>query len=351
MSRISRIFEIDRTGFNVVRGLVILAVMLLPLVVLRAIDEEQYWLSVSFGALVVGLSDPGGAMGRRLAKMVPIALIGAVLTFVGFGVGANGWGWVALATFVVALLAGLAIKFGSNRFVAAILLNTWFVLAIGLVASFETLGIRAHPWNQTLAWLVGSALSFLALWIAWLVRGRTPPPKPVPEIPGDLSPRPLTRPVVAFAVLRAVALTAAAAIAFGFHLPNAYWMPLAAAVAMKPDLDQSRLIAEQRVIGTLIGALLSAALLLAVDDKVALEVAMVALFAIGGTIRTVNYAFYTAAVASGVLVALGLPNPTNYSAEVERVLYTLLGVAIGVAVMLFATKLKGRTAKAPPQAV
>jgi len=40
-------------------------------------------------------------------------------------------------------------------------------------------------------------------------------PQPVAEIPGDFSPRPLTRPIILFAVIRAVAVSAAIAIAFG----------------------------------------------------------------------------------------------------------------------------------------
>jgi hypothetical protein len=56
----------------------------------------------------------------------------------------------------------------------------------------------------------------------WLVRGRAPQPQPVAEIPGDISPRPLTRPLVLYAVIRAVAASIAVAISFGLKLPDAY---------------------------------------------------------------------------------------------------------------------------------
>ncbi len=73
-------------------------------------------------------------------------------------------------------------------------------------------------------------------------------------IRGDISPRKLTRPVTLFAVIRTLALSIAVAIAFGLHLPNAYWMPIATLVAMKPSLQQSALVAEQRLAGAIRGA-------------------------------------------------------------------------------------------------
>jgi len=57
-----------------------------------------------------------------------------------------------------------------------------------------------------------------------------------------------------FAVIRAVATSIAAAIAFGLHLPNADWMPIATLIAMKPSLHDSALAAEQRLAGAILGA-------------------------------------------------------------------------------------------------
>jgi uncharacterized membrane protein YccC len=210
-----------------------------------------------------------------------------------------------------------------------VLLNTWFVLALGVAASNHRVGVATHAWKQALAWLIGSAVWAVVLGIVWLANGRKPPPRPVPEIPGDLSPRPLTPPLVAFSLLRALAMAVAVAIAWGFDLPNAYWMPLAALISMKPTLEQTRLVAAQRLVGALIGAVLAAVFLLSIDNKHALEVLIGLLIALGATIRLVNYALYTACIAFGALVALDLPNPANLSAEGERVLYTLVGVGIG----------------------
>jgi uncharacterized membrane protein YccC len=87
-------------------------------------------------------------------------------------------------------------------------------------------------------------------------------PQPVAELPGDTSRRKLTRPLIMFAVIRAVAMAGTVAIAFGLDLSHGYWMPIATMVAMKPSLEQSTLVAVQRLVGALIGAAAAALLLL-----------------------------------------------------------------------------------------
>ena len=175
--------------------------------------------------------------------------------------------------FVVTLLGGLAVKFGLHRFVAALLLNIWFIIAIALPHNYKLDGTTTHAWSQTLAWLAGSAL-----WIAFTLhpvagtRAQTRPPGPSRRFPGDISPRKLTRPIILFAVIRAIAVSIAVAIPFGLHLPNADWMPIATFVAMKPSLEQSALVAEQRLADALIGALVARRFLLTVHNKHVLEV-------------------------------------------------------------------------------
>ncbi len=55
-----------------------------------------------------------------------------------------------------------------------------------------------------------------------------------------------------------------------------------------------------------------------------------------------NYAYYTAAIASAVLIAADLPRPESYAAEGRRVLFTIIGGGIGVIVMFH----RGSDAKA-----
>ncbi len=178
------------------------------------------------------------------------------------------------------------------------------------------------------------------------------------ELPGDTSRRKLTRPLIMFAIIRAVVIGGTVALAFGLNLPHGYWMPIAAMVAMKPSLAQSTLIAVQRLAGALIGAAAAALLLLIPANEHGLrlfaierglEVVALVLLMHGAAIRFANYALYCGAIAAGVLILVDLPQPSNYGAEGYRVLWTLCGVGIGVLVMLLAGLLAKRTAKAPPQ--
>lgn len=338
-----------------------LDVALVPLIVFDAIGYQQYLLSAVFGLLFAGLADPGGSYGRRASHIAVFALIGAGLTALGFGIGTDAWGWLVLAAFAVTLAAGLAVTFGAHRFVAAILLSLWFIVTLGLAFSLHHYShVTSYTWAQVLAWAGGSALWIAVTFIAWLVRGRRDQPQPVAELPGDISRRKLTRPLVMFAVIRALAIAGSVAIAFGLNLSHGYWMPIAAMVAIKPSLEQTTLLAAQRVAGALVGAA-AAALLLLIAASVTgprllavehgLAVVALVLLMHGAAIRFWNYALYCGAIAAGVLILIDLPQPSSYQAEGYRVLWTLCGVGIGVLVMLLASLLAKPTAKAPPPKV
>ncbi len=108
-------------------------------------------------------------------------------------------------------------------------------------------------------------------------------------------------------------------------------------------------MAEQRVAGALIGALVAALVLLTVPNKPVLDVTVIVLFALATAIRGVNYAFYIAAMARGVLIGIDIPHPTDFSHEALRVLYTFLGVGLAVLVIVLADQLQKPGAKAAPQ--
>jgi hypothetical protein len=337
----------------------ILDVLLVPLVVFWAIGYEQYLLSAVFGVLFAALADPGGGYWQRAFRIFVFGAIGAGLTALAFGIGGDAWGWLVLAAFAVTLVAGLAVMFGVHRFVAAYLLNIWFIIALAVAFSLHHhTHITQYTWAQTVAWAGGSVLWIAVTFGVWLVRGRHDQQQPIAEVPGDTSRRKLTQPLITFAVLRALVMAGTVAIAFGAtSSSHGYWMAIAAIVAMKPSLEQSTLIAVQRVAGALIGGV-AAGLLLLIPANVhglrlfaidrGLEVVALVLLIHGVGTRFYNYALYYSAISAGVLLLIDLPQPTNYAAEGYRLLWTLCGVGIGVLVMLLAGLLAKRTAKAPP---
>lgn len=344
----SEVFKLDSKGFNLRRGISFLLIMLLPLVVLGALGQGQYFVSVMLGMLFTGLCDRGGEYSDRAPRLAVIAVAGALLTALGYWLGDKAWGWVVLVAFVVTLLASLAVKYGAYRFAAALLLNIWFLIALSLPAAYKAGHVQSTAWAQALAWLIGAALMIGYIGVMWLATGRSGRQQTGAELlPGDTTPVPLTRPVIMYAVLRALTVAITVAIPFGLNLPNADWMPLAALVAMQPSLEQSTLLGVQRLVGTVIGAVLAAVFLLTVDSKIALAAVMVVLGGLIGAIRAVNYAWYSAAVAGTVLIATDIGHPTDLSAEGRRVLFTFAGVGVAILVTALASLLAKRT---PPAA-
>jgi hypothetical protein len=356
---LSEVFELNPAGLNWPRAVMILDVMLVPLVVFWSIGYEQYLVSALFGALLTALADPGGSYGQRVVRKTGFAAIGAGLTALGFGIGGDAWGWLVLAAFAVTLASGLAVMFGARRFVTGLLLNIWFIVVLALAFGFHHQArITQYTWAQTLAWVGGAAVWISATFIAWLIRGREDVPQPIAELPGDISRRKLTRPVIMFAVIRAVVIAGTEALALGLNLSHGYWMPIAAIVAMRPSLEGATLVAVQRLAGALIGAGAAVLLLLIPANEhglrllsitFGLEVVAIVLLMHAVGIRFWNYALYYGAISAAVLILLDLPQPSNYGAEGYRILWTLCGVAIGVFVMLLVGLLGRRTAKAPPQ--
>jgi uncharacterized membrane protein YccC len=249
--------------------------------------------------------------------------------------------------------------FGVHRFVTAYLLNLWFLIALAVAVSIDQdPHITSHTWAQVVAWAGGCALWIAVTFGGWLIRGRHDQLQPFAEIPGDTSRRKLTPPLIMFALLRAIVIAVTFALAFGLDLSHGYWMPFAAIVTMKASLEDSTVVAAQRVIGALIGAAAAALLLLIPASEhgphlsaITRGLAVVALVLImhAVAIRFWNYALYYVAITAAVLILIDLPQPSNYGDEGYRVLWTLCGVGIGVLVMLLAGLIGKRTAKAPPQ--
>jgi uncharacterized membrane protein YccC len=344
MSQLTKIFEVNPQGIKLVRGVVVIVAMLIPLAVMSAIGLEKYWLSLVFAMLFCALSDPGGSYGRRFRSMAAVGLIGGALTALGFAIGGGPWGLVVLAAFVVTLGAGLSLRYGKHGFTAGLMLDSWFLVAISEPAGAHLTAATSGWWEQALAWLVGAALWIGLTVVMWVLRGRQSQDPHFPEVPVDMTSTTLGRPEILFAVIQALAISISVSIAFGLHLPNADWMPIATLVAMKSSLNQATLAAEQRIAGAVMGALIAALFLLTVDNKHVLQVVVVVLGAFAASFRAATYALYCAAMAALVLIAEDVTHPTNLSAEGRRVLFTFLGLGIGIAVIGLATVIQKRSA-------
>jgi hypothetical protein len=339
MQPLTKVFELKRGGFSLSKGVELVVIMVLPLIVLEVASAPQYWLTVAFAILFTALSDPGNDVpyAVRARSFACVLLIGALVTTVAFGVGADNWIAVVIVAFVATLLSGFAAAYGKHAALVGYFLMVWFLIALSLPHDYAAVPWPATAWSQALAWLAGSVLWF---GLTFLLSLRHSGPKPSHEEPAEADAPGWSQGLVAFSVLRALAIALAVAVAWGFTLPHADWMPVAALVVMKPDLGESVLMAEQRVAGAILGALVAAALLTLVHDRLVLAVVILLAGALAGAMRYVNYAIYCALVATTVLIGLGSGTPGNLTDNWERVGWTLVGVVIGLGVMLLAASVR-----------
>jgi hypothetical protein len=358
---LSEVFQLNPAGPTWPRAMMFLDIALVPMVLFWAIGHLEYLLSALFGALFTWLADPGGSYGQRVARMAIYAAIGAGLTALAFGIGGDAWGWLVIAASAVTLAASLAVMFGIRRFVTALLLNIWFIIALAVAFGFHHSShhFTQYTWAQTLAWTGGAALWIAVSFVAWLILGRKDQPQPFVEFPGDTRRQKLTAPIIMFAVLRAVVIAGTAAIAFGANPSHGVWLVFSAIIAMKPSLEQSTVTAMQRVAGAAIGAAAAILLLLIpanvnglhlVAVTLGLQAVALVILAHAAAIRFWNYAVYYSCISAGVLTLMDVLQPTDYSAEGYRVLWVFCGVAIGVLVMFLSGLLAKRNAKDQPQA-
>jgi hypothetical protein len=346
VSWIGSLFTLKPEHFHPVEGAITLAIFLVPLLVLKALGHEELWLSFSFGALFTRQNylAVDEAAASRIRWSVAFVLVGALLTALGYVLGGANWVLVVVAVFVTTFLSYLSSAYG--RAVAGVLLNVWFLVALSTTFALDKSPAEAWPLAgpQALAWLAGGVFWLLIALAWWSARGEL---HAEPATPGqNPSAGRISRPLVTFSVLAALAVALATAVAWGLDLPNAVWMPVAAIVAMKPRVDASVYVAAQRVAGALVGALLSGILLTFVHDRTILVVLILVLGILAGALHDVNYALYCACISTLVLIALGLPHPGNLADNWERVVWTLAGVGIAILVTFLIDVARNRAPQA-----
>src|SRR5215467_7684764 len=106
---LSEVFAFNASAVNWPRGVMFVDIALVPIVFFASIGHEQYLLTAVFGAFLLILIDPGGAIGQRVLRIAIFAIVGAGLTALAFSLGGSAWGWLVLASFLVTLIAGFGI--------------------------------------------------------------------------------------------------------------------------------------------------------------------------------------------------------------------------------------------------
>nr|BFD92961.1 FUSC family protein [Kitasatospora sp. Xyl93] len=156
-------------------------------------------------------------------------------------------------------------------------------------------------------------------------------PAPPPD-PWRLRARLLSRGSVRYGLRVALCIAVGSAVTANFPLSKSYWVPMTIAFVLKPDLGSVFLRAVSRSVGTVLGVVVTAALLLATTDEWALTAMAAGCVALLPYATAAHYGLNTVVMTPMALVLLQLGGQSSAAEFWPRVLDTVLASGI---VLLF----------------
>lgn len=133
------------------------------------------------------------------------------------------------------------------------------------------------------------------------------------------------------AVRCAVVLTLAVAISRYAHLPHGYWLPMTAAIVLRPDFGATLNFGLLRVVGTVLGLVLTTLVLRFTPDAPWAHIAVLAILCVGFRyLATAHYGIAVAALTGTVVILLSFDGVESAAAMSDRVLNTVLGSAMAL---------------------
>jgi uncharacterized membrane protein YccC len=136
-----------------------------------------------------------------------------------------------------------------------------------------------------------------------------------------------------FVLLKALAVTVAAAIGLGFGLPYGYWIPVFTLIVLQPDYEQTLSIFWLRLIGTIVAAALAAVLLVSVHNPYIIAVILLVFAFVAFAMHDANMLIYIFCSTVTLLLLLDLSTPGSLTAVGARVLNVFIGALIAVVVV------------------
>ncbi|QWT20923.1 FUSC family protein [Bacillus sp. NP157] len=133
------------------------------------------------------------------------------------------------------------------------------------------------------------------------------------------------------AVRCAVVLTLAFVVSRYFHLPHGYWLPMTAAIVLRPDFAATFNFGLLRVVGTVLGLMLTTFVLRLSPDVAWAHIAVMAVLCVGFRyLAGAHYGIAVAALTGTVVVLLSFEGVDPFNAMSDRVLNTALGSAMAL---------------------
>ncbi|MEV7600361.1 FUSC family protein [Kitasatospora sp. NPDC089797] len=167
------------------------------------------------------------------------------------------------------------------------------------------------------------------------VAGRPTPvgtaPAPPPD-PWRLRGRLLSGPSLRYGLRVALCIAVGSAVTANYPLSKSYWVPMTIAFVLKPDLGSVFLRAVSRAVGTVLGVVVTAALLSLTTEEWPLTAVAAGCVALLPYVTAAHYGLNTVAMTPMALVLLQLGGQSSAAEFWPRVLDTVLASAI---VLLF----------------
>ena len=142
----------------------------------------------------------------------------------------------------------------------------------------------------------------------------------------------------------AVCLSLALLVSRMWQLPHGYWLPMTAAIVLRPDFAATFNFGLLRVVGTLLGLLLTTALLLVTPHDPWAHLALMALLCMAFRyLATAHYGIAVATLTGTVVIFLSFEGVNSGTAVMDRVLNTVLGSGMALlAYVIWPTWERGR---------
>ena len=127
-------------------------------------------------------------------------------------------------------------------------------------------------------------------------------------------------------------------------LPHGYWLPMTAAIVLRPDFGATFNFGLLRVLGTVLGLMLTTALLRLSPNDIWAHLALMALLCFGFRyLATAHYGIAVAALTGTVVILLAFEGVAPDAAVVDRVINTALGSGMALlAYLIWPTWERGR---------
>ena len=142
-----------------------------------------------------------------------------------------------------------------------------------------------------------------------------------------------SNPKYRYVLLKALAVTVAAAIGFGLGIPYGRWIPIYTLVVLQPDYEQTLDNFLVRMIGTIVAAALASVLLFSVQNQFILALIVVVFAFIAATMHNANMLIYIFVETVVVLLLLDFSTPGSLTDVWARMLNVFIGALISVVVV------------------